>query len=187
MKFKLAISVAVVAVIAITAFAQTFPTTEKIRQTDTFNDVKRKLVQANVTIADLSTVASAGGVVAISKGGTGATNAAGARAALGFGEYLTNTASGLRTAISIGEYHTNTADNLKKAIGIQAGSAVTADDGTVTNTFSTAFSTAPKVVLTPFNSTTALTNTVVSVTTSNFVANLGANAVTLHWVAVGAP
>lgn len=79
-----------------------------------------------------------------------------------------------------------TAANAKTALGIQAGTATTAADGTVTNTFSTAFASAPVVVISPFNNTTA-TNSVVSVSTTAFVANLGTAAAVLHWIAVGAP
>ncbi len=76
--------------------------------------------------------------------------------------------------------------NTLLALGIQSGSVTSSADNTVTNTFSTAFSSAPKVTTTPFNSTTA-TNTVTSVTTSNFVVNVGKASVVVHWFAIGAP
>ncbi len=80
----------------------------------------------------------------------------------------------------------SSAATAKTALGIQAGQATTAADGTVTNTFATAFTSAPKVVLQPVGSF-GPTNNLVSVTTSNFVCNIGEPSIVVHYIAVGAP
>lgn len=72
------------------------------------------------------------------------------------------------------------------AQGIQAGTLTTSANGTVTNTFATAFTVAPYVVTTLQNST-GPTNNVVSVTTSNFVYSAGSASKTAHWIAIGTP
>lgn len=88
--------------------------------------------------------------------------------------------------IANGGTATNTAAGAKTKFGIQSGTATTAADGTVTNTFATDFASAPVVVTTPVNNVTP-TNTVVSVTTSNFVHKAGVASLTINWVAIGAP
>ncbi len=70
--------------------------------------------------------------------------------------------------------------------GLQSGSNTNATDGTVTNTFASVFSELPSVVTTPANNATP-TNTVVSITKSNFVYSSGVGAMVFHWVAVGSP
>lgn len=69
---------------------------------------------------------------------------------------------------------------------LQVGSNATTSNGTVTNTFPAAFTVAPYVVCQKINSN-AGTNTVVSVTTTNFIYTAGAPSITFHWIAVGAP
>jgi hypothetical protein len=74
-----------------------------------------------------------------------------------------------------------------EAVGrVVAGTATTSDDGTVTNTFVTAFSVAPIVTATLVNHT-GPTNTVTAITTSNFVYNAGSQSKVVNWIAVGAP
>lgn len=80
-----------------------------------------------------------------------------------------------------------TAAAAKTALGIQFGSNTTAADGTVTNTFGTAFSSAPYVVTTPINKSIAITNTVISVSSTAFIYNMGADGVVFHFIAIGAP
>ncbi len=75
----------------------------------------------------------------------------------------------------------------KVALGIQAGLGVSTSDGTVTNTFSTAFSSAPIVVTTINAASGGTTNWIVSVTASNFIWKCGATGLTNYWIAVGAP
>ncbi len=76
----------------------------------------------------------------------------------------------------------------KTALGVQSGTATTATDGTVTNTFGTAFSAIPIVTVTQVGSLTAtVTNWLVSVTPTNFVLNSGAPGRSNMWIAVGAP
>jgi len=74
----------------------------------------------------------------------------------------------------------------KTALGIQSGSITNADDGTVTNTFSTAFSSAPIVVASQRGLNTTTTN-VLTVTSSNFIFQSGAPGKIINWIAVGAP
>lgn len=80
-----------------------------------------------------------------------------------------------------------TATNARANLGIQTGGGTTTADGTVTNTFPTAFSTAPTVVVTQTGSTLTETNAVVSVTPSNFVYRAAANSITHRYIAVGTP
>ena len=76
----------------------------------------------------------------------------------------------------------------KTALGIQAGSGTTSGDGTVTNTFATAFSSAPKVVAQHTGAPLNLgTNAVTSVTATTFVLDLGSSGVTFDYIAIGAP
>jgi hypothetical protein len=74
----------------------------------------------------------------------------------------------------------------KTALGIQSGSITNAADGTVTNTFATAFSSAPVVIGVQTGNGTTTTNTF-TITASNFVWNAGAPSKVLSWVAIGAP
>jgi hypothetical protein len=82
-KIRLGLAVAILAGIALTAFAQTFPSTEGFRVTDTFTDVKKKLNQSGATIGTLSTGTSVAFPITVAKGGTGATNASKAQLNLG--------------------------------------------------------------------------------------------------------
>jgi hypothetical protein len=71
---------------------------------------------------------------------------------------------------------------------VQTGTCVAVADGTVTNTFSPIYSSAPKVTATQTG--TALntsTNIVVSITPSNFVIRTGLASTTNNWIAVGTP
>ena len=69
-------------------------------------------------------------------------------------------------------------------IPVRAGTVNTSSDGTVTNAFSPVFASVPVVVTTPIGSS-IFTNQITSVTTSNFVLNLGASSLVANWVAVG--
>ena len=151
-RIRLAIGVSVLALIAVTAFAQTFSTSEGFRVTDTFSDVRKKLVQSGATIDSLSTGTSVAFPITVAKGGTGATNGSAAQINL----------------------------------GIASGSLTTATDGTVTNTFSPIYSSAPIVVIAQTGSACTVTN-VITITKSNFVYNAGAPSIVAKWVAVGAP
>lgn len=78
--------------------------------------------------------------------------------------------------------------NTKITLGIQVGSGTTADDGTLTNTFGTAFSSPPYVVVQVTGGGTVVrTNAISAVTTTNFVLNLGSEAKTFDYHAIGAP
>lgn len=81
----------------------------------------------------------------------------------------------------------NTVAVLKTNLGFQAGRCVSSSDGTVTNTFGTAFSSAPKIYATQYGTTYSATNAIASITTSNFVIYSKISGVTNDWVAIGAP
>ncbi|KAF0176443.1 MAG: Uncharacterized protein FD161_2982 [Limisphaerales bacterium] len=81
---------------------------------------------------------------------------------------------------------TKSVANTLLALGIQSGSVTSSADGTFTNTFSTAFSAAPKVIITPVNSVTA-TQTVVSASTTAFIGNVSDASVVVNWIAIGTP
>jgi hypothetical protein len=69
---------------------------------------------------------------------------------------------------------------------IQRGTAlVTTTDGTVTQAFTTAFSSVPTLIVTAVGSPNAATNEM-TVTTSNFVLKTKASG-TNNWIAVGTP
>lgn len=71
---------------------------------------------------------------------------------------------------------------------VQTGSCVSVADGTVTNTFTTLYSSVPKVIATQTG--TALntsTNIVVSITPSNFVIRTGLASTTNSWLSIGTP
>lgn len=136
-KIRLAVVAGALALLAITTLAQTFPTSENFRVTDTFSDVRKKLNQSGVTISQLQKVA--------------ATPAA-----------------------------------IKTNLGIQSGSVTTSANGTVTNTFGTAFASAPVVVISQTGSACTTTN-ILTVTATGFVYNAGAPSIVVKWIAVGAP
>lgn len=71
---------------------------------------------------------------------------------------------------------------------VQTGSSVCVADGTVTNTFTIPYSSAPKVIMCPTGTGIfTTTNVVVSVTPSNFVARGSIANSTNNWIAVGTP
>lgn len=70
------------------------------------------------------------------------------------------------------------------AASVRAGSVTTAEDGTVTNTFAAAFSSAPAVVFTPPGESS--TNSI-TITTTNFVLDIGVAGAVVPWIAIGAP
>lgn len=135
-------------------------------------------------------------------GGTEGATAAAARSALG----LVASTNGVMSGMSLVGSTTNlgltaslpvftdankvlaskTIANTKLALGIQSGSVTTSADGTVTNTFGTAFSTAPVVLLCQTGDGTTITNTV-TVTTTNFTYSAGAPSIVAKWLAIGAP
>jgi hypothetical protein len=82
-----------------------------------------------------------------------------------------------------------TVANTLLALGIQSGTGTTADDGTVTNTFGTAFSGGtPKVIVqVTGGATTVLTNAISAVGTTTFILNLGSNGKTFDYIAIGTP
>ncbi len=67
------------------------------------------------------------------------------------------------------------------------GSGTTAADGTQTNTFDTAFSAAPKISVVQTGVALSVTNSITSITTSNFVYVPFKAAVAYHYIAIGAP
>lgn len=69
---------------------------------------------------------------------------------------------------------------------IQSGSVVTSADGTVTNSFTTAFTAAPIVINRQTGTGTTTTN-ILTVTTTNFILNTGVGTQTNSWVAFGTP
>lgn len=69
----------------------------------------------------------------------------------------------------------------------QSGTVTTAADGTVTNTFATAFAARPVVVATQYGALNSPTNWLQSITTTNFVLSAGAPGITNAWFAYGAP
>jgi hypothetical protein len=164
------------------------------------------LVEAYYPSGSLKFAVPATGVLPITYGGTGGATAAAARAALGLPEGLTNafqatltSAGAARTAMGLPETTTNSvqivaaggtgasdAPTALTNLGIQYGSATTSEDGTVTNTFGTVFSSAP-TVFTSQISEAIVTNLVSSVTESNFVLNTGSHATVVKWIALGAP
>lgn len=76
------------------------------------------------------------------------------------------------------------------ALQIMTGSGTTATDGTQTNTFGTAFSTAPLVFITQTGTAANNTNTVNSigtVTASGIIYIAGKSGVTYSYLAIGAP
>lgn len=71
---------------------------------------------------------------------------------------------------------------------VQSGSSVCTTDGTVTNTFTITYSSAPKVVMCPTGTGIfTTTNIVVSITPSNFIARGSIASSTNIWIAVGTP
>ena len=68
-----------------------------------------------------------------------------------------------------------------------SGISVTAADGTVTNTYPTAYSSPPKVVVAQVGSLNSPTNLVVTLTTTNFVYNGGRPSMTNLWISIGTP
>jgi hypothetical protein len=69
---------------------------------------------------------------------------------------------------------------------IETGTGTTVADGTVTNSFTTVFGAAPKVVCTQTGTVITSSNCVVSITTSNFLYRAGAGSVVVNYIAVGA-
>jgi len=105
------------------------------------------------------------------------------------------TFTNMYTGVTNGSYLTTDANSklvlktvaqAKVLLGIQSGTCTVAADGTVTNTFATAYSTAPNVVVTPLATANYGTNYLVSVSTTNFIYH-GTATVVNHWIAVGAP
>lgn len=68
---------------------------------------------------------------------------------------------------------------------IQTGRGKTATDGTVTNTFTTAFSVLPVVTVTQEGAVTTVSNIIVSCTTTQFIYNAGGPNVTNSYIAIG--
>lgn len=77
--------------------------------------------------------------------------------------------------------------NTLLALGIQSGSATSAADGAVTNTFTTAFASAPVVVLTPTGETAPTLQYVVTNVSATAFITVGDAAGTYSWIAIGAP
>lgn len=71
---------------------------------------------------------------------------------------------------------------------VETGSCVSVADGTVTNTFSPVYSSAPKVFATQTGlALFSATNAVVSITPSNCVIRSSLSGTTNNWIAVGTP
>lgn len=75
--------------------------------------------------------------------------------------------------------------NTLSSVGIQRGAGVTSADGTVTNTFPNIYTTLPTVTATQFGATSAGTNLITLITTSNFVYKSGAAGISNQWIAAG--
>lgn len=141
--------------------------------------------------------------IAIAYGGTASTTAADARTALGVpaasaGSLANPTITGLATNSGLTAslpvftdankaFNSKSIANTKLALGIQSGTCITAADGTVTNTFATAFSAAPTVILTHLGLKLSPTNVVTTTTTTNFIMSAALGDVTNQWIAIGAP
>ena len=110
----------------------------------------------------------------------GTSTAAAARASLGVAETATNSV----IPLAKGGTASATATAARGVLGVRAMVAVTSGDGTVTNTFTTPFAITPCIAQVPFNTDTIQTNTVRSITTSNYVADLGAHGVTFYYIAI---
>lgn len=83
---------------------------------------------------------------------------------------------------------TNTTLNVASVNGLLFGQCVSAADGTVTQTFATAFSAAPYIMFQRVSATgVAGTNSVVEKTAAYFVLQTGEVGATNNWIAVGAP
>lgn len=82
-----------------------------------------------------------------------------------------------------------TAAASKTLLGIQFGTSTTAADGTGTNTFGTAFASAPIVVTTPTGAAAVVvgTNKVISTSATAFIYVTGAPGTVINWIANGAP
>ena len=71
---------------------------------------------------------------------------------------------------------------------VETGTSVITTDGTVTNTFSPAYSSAPKVFVTQTGlALLSATNAVASITPSNCVLRSSLSGTTNNWLAVGTP
>ena len=92
----------------------------------------------------------------------------------------------LRSALSVQDHATQAPAAAKVSFGIQAGTNIISDDSTVTNTFSTAFTSAPFVTLTQFTAEAPTNIVLVSVSTTQFIA-WGQTNSPFHWQAIGAP
>ena len=77
--------------------------------------------------------------------------------------------------------------NTKLALGIQAGTATTAADGAKTNTFPTAFGSAPYVTVSTVGAAAETLHLVITNVTATTFTTLGDAAGVYHWIAVGAP
>ena len=70
---------------------------------------------------------------------------------------------------------------------ITSGTCVTSSNGTVTNTFPSAYSSAPTIITTQVGTTTTGTNLITSVTTTNFILTTRNTPTTNNWIAIGTP
>ena len=158
--------------------------------------------------SNLKFVVDTNGQVAVAYGGTGTNTAAGARYTLGVsaqsgGAYsnITVVGASIKT-VTNSDFTaslpvwadadkilvTKTIANAKLALGIQTGTCITGAGGKITNTFSTAFSSAPNVTISQTGlGTYSPTNAVMFVTTTNFAVNTSDANVTNQWIAIGAP
>jgi hypothetical protein len=77
--------------------------------------------------------------------------------------------------------------NAQYALGINSGTSATSTDGTVTNAFATnyVYSVTPVVTVTQTGAVITPTNSVVSVTLTNFIYKAGAANTTNNWTAIG--
>lgn len=70
---------------------------------------------------------------------------------------------------------------------IQTGSSVSSTDGTVTNTFTTPYGSLPSISIQSWGALMPGTNTITTLTLTNFVFKCGANAASNTWISVGSP
>jgi hypothetical protein len=201
-------------VVALIGIAATIPTSSLItrdlrinNRTDTVGvTIQKGTVTSNLVEAfvgsTLKFAVPADGVLDPAYGGTGtaltdpgadrilfwddsATNTAHLTA--GTGLSITDTTLAISTVpVANGGTGGSTAATGRTGLGIQVGSVTTAADGTVTNTFSPAYSVAPIVLPVQTGADTSVTNTV-TVTTTNVIFVTNEAATVIKFVAIGTP
>ncbi len=81
---------------------------------------------------------------------------------------------------------TTTAALMKTGLGIETGTVTSAANGTVTNTFTSTFASAPIVVMTAV-ATLGTTNVMSAPTTTSVIFTVGEPSKVIHYMAIGVP